>query len=134
MKQLISESKASHYKPFSILVTGATGFIGSKLISSLVSSGYTVKGLSRKELPNNENTKYVKADVFNFDELKNAMSGIDTAFYLLHSMEGHKEDWQKFAARERIQAQNFLRAATETGVKRIIYLGGLVRFISSYAQ
>ena len=126
MKQLISESKASHYKPFSILVTGATGFIGSKLISSLVSSGYTVKGLSRKELPNNENTKYVKADVFNFDELKNALSGIDTAFYLLHSMEGHKEDWQKFAARERIQAQNFLRAATETGVKRIIYLGGLV--------
>ena len=126
MKQMISQSDISHSKPFSILVTGATGFIGSRLISSLVSSGYTVKGLSRKQLPGNDKIKYVKADVFNFDELKNAMSGIETAFYLLHSMEGDKGDWQEFAAREKIQAQNFLRAATESGVKRIIYLGGLV--------
>ena len=123
---MISQSNDSHYKSFSILVTGATGFIGSRLISSLISSGYTIKGLSRKQLPGNEKVKYVKADVFNFDELKNAMSGIETAFYLLHSMEGDKGDWQEFAAREKIQAQNFLRAATESGVKRIIYLGGLV--------
>ena len=108
------------------MVTGATGFIGSRLIQSLISSGYAVKGLSRKQLPGNDKVKYVKADVFNFDELKNAMSGIETAFYLLHSMEGDKADWQEFASREKIQAQNFLRAATESGVKRIIYLGGLV--------
>ncbi|KEQ57291.1 UDP-glucose 4-epimerase protein [Marine Group I thaumarchaeote SCGC AAA799-B03] len=126
MEQVVSQSDISHPKPFSILVTGATGFIGSKLISFLTSSGYTVKGLSRKQLPGNDKVKYVKADVFNFDELKNAMSGIETAFYLLHSMEGDKGDWQEFAAREKIQAQNFLRAATESGVKRIIYLGGLV--------
>ncbi|KFM18874.1 UDP-glucose 4-epimerase protein [Marine Group I thaumarchaeote SCGC AAA799-P11] len=126
MEQMVSQSDISHPKPFSILVTGATGFIGSKLISFLTSSGYTVKGLSRKQLPGNDKVKYVKADVFNFDELKNAMSGIETAFYLLHSMEGDKGDWQEFAAREKIQAQNFLRAATESGVKRIIYLGGLV--------
>lgn len=126
MKQMTFSSTASHYKPFSILVTGATGFIGSRLISSLVSNGYTVTGLSRKKLNDDKKIKYVQADVFNFDELKNAMSGIDTAFYLLHSMEGDKGDWQEFAAREKIQAQNFLRAATESGVKRIIYLGGLV--------
>ncbi|QDI89572.1 NAD-dependent epimerase/dehydratase family protein [Candidatus Nitrosopumilus sp. SW] len=126
MEQMVYQSPTSHYKPFSILVTGATGFIGSRLISSLVSSGYTVKGLSRKQLPGNDKVKYVKADVFNFDELKNAMAGIDTAYYLLHSMEGDKGDWQEFAKREKIQAQNFLRAATESGVKRIIYLGGLV--------
>jgi len=54
------------------------------------------------------------------------MSGIDTVFYLLYSMEGDKRGWQEFAARERIQAQNFLKAATESGVKRIIYLGCLV--------
>ena len=126
MRQLISSSNVSDYRPFSILVTGATGFIGSRLISSLVSSGYSVKGLSRKKLSDSPKVKYVQADVFNFDELKNAMSGIDTAFYLLHSMEGGKEDWQEFTAREKIQAQNFLRAATESGVKRIIYLGGLV--------
>ena len=126
MEQMVSQSNAAHSKPFSILVTGATGFIGSRLISSLVSSGYTVKGLSRKDLPDHDGVKYVKADVFNFNELKNAMSGIDTAFYLLHSMEGDKGDWQEFATREKIQSQNFLRAATESGVKRIIYLGGLV--------
>ncbi|ABX12873.1 NAD(P)H-binding protein [Nitrosopumilus maritimus] len=126
MKQVISSSKSSDYKPFSILVTGATGFIGSRLISSLVSSGYTVKGLSRKQLSGNDKVKYVKADAFNFDELKNAMFGIDTAYYLLHSMEGDKGDWQEFATRENNQAQNFLKAATESGVKRIIYLGGLV--------
>jgi len=126
MEQMVSQSNSSHSKPFSILVTGATGFIGSRLISSLVSSGYTVKGLSRKDLPDHDGVKYVKADVFNFNELKNAMSGIDTAFYLLHSMEGDKGDWQEFATREKIQSQNFLRAATESGVKRIIYLGGLV--------
>ena len=126
MTQIISVSDISDYKPFSILVTGATGFIGSRLISSLVSSGYSVKGLSRKELSDTEKIKYVKADVFNSDELKNAMSGIDTAYYLLHSMEGEKKDWQEFAAREKIQAQNFLKAATESGVKRIIYLGGLI--------
>lgn len=126
MIQMIDTSNISDYKPFSILVTGATGFIGSKLITSLVSSGYTVKGLSRRQLPDNDKVKYVKADVFNFDELKNALSGIDTAYYLLHSMEGDKGDWQEFTARERTQAQNFLKAATESGVKRIIYLGGLV--------
>ena len=73
MKQMVSQSNDSHYKPFSILVTGATGFIGSRLISSLVSSGYSVKGLSRKQLSGNDKVKYVKADVFNFDELKNTM-------------------------------------------------------------
>ncbi|MHA7734203.1 NAD(P)H-binding protein [Nitrosopumilus sp. S6] len=113
-------------RPFSILVTGATGFIGSKLISLLSSSGYSVKGLTRKQLPDSEKIKYVQADVFKFDELKNALYGIDVAFYLLHSMEGNKDNWQEFVEREKIQAKNFLKAATESGVKRIIYLGGLV--------
>ena len=112
--------------PFSILVTGATGFIGSRLISELSSAGYTVKGLSRKKLPDSENVKYVQADVFDIDQLQNAMKGIETAYYLLHSMEGSKDEWQEFASREKIQAENFLKAATQAGVKRIIYLGGLV--------
>lgn len=110
----------------SILVTGATGFIGSRLVSVLSSSGYTVKGLSRKKLSDTKNVKYVQADVFNLDQVKSAMCGIDIAYYLLHSMEGNKSEWQEFASRERIQAQNFLHAATAAGVKRIIYLGGLV--------
>lgn len=116
----------SQSTPLSILVTGATGFIGSRLVSVLSSSGYTVKGLSRKKLADTKNIKYIQADVFNLDQLKSAMHGINIAYYLLHSMEGSKSEWQEFASRERIQAENFLNAATTAGVKRIIYLGGLV--------
>jgi len=112
--------------PFSILVTGATGFIGSRLISLLSSYGYTVTGLSRKKLHDTENIKYVQADVFDIEQLTNSMNGIEVAYYLLHSMEGSKSEWKEFASREKIQSQNFLIAATKSGVKRIIYLGGLV--------
>jgi uncharacterized protein YbjT (DUF2867 family) len=115
-----------HIKPYSILVTGATGFIGTKLISSLSKNGYKITGMSRKKLEDSENIRFVTADVFDVAQLENAMKGIEIAYYLLHSMEGNKEEWKEFSSRERIQAQNFLRAATKAGVKRIIYLGGLV--------
>lgn len=112
--------------PYSIFVSGATGFIGSRLISLLTSSGYTVTGLSRRKIPNSNNVKYIQADVFDLKQLTEALRGAEVAYYLLHSMEGDKSEWQEFASREKIQAQNFLKAATDTGVKRIIYLGGLV--------
>ena len=113
-------------KSFSIMITGATGFIGSRLISNLTKNGYSVKGMSRRKIPSIRNVKYVKADVFDIKELEDALSGVDVAYYLLHSMEGNKEEWKEFANREKIQAQNFLSAATKSDVKRIIYLGGLV--------
>ena len=121
-----SNQALSKLSPFSILVTGATGFIGSRLISKLSNDGHTVKGLSRKKLDDTKNVKYVQADVFDLEQLTNAMSGIEVAYYLLHSMEGSKNEWEEFASREKIQAENFLKAATNAGVKRIIYLGGLV--------
>lgn len=126
MNQKILDHPFSESKPYSILVTGATGFIGSRLISFLSSSGYAIKGMSRKKLQDSNNVKYVQADVFDVDQLEKTMSGIDVVYYLLHSMEGSKEKWKEFASRERIQAQNFLNAATKANVKRIIYLGGLV--------
>lgn len=126
MEQISSGKTLSQSSPFSIMVSGSTGFIGSRLISLLASNGYTVTGLSRKKLDNTKNVKYVQADVFDKDQLSHAMNGIEVAFYLLHSMEGNKDQWQEFASREKIQAQNFLQAATKAGVKRIIYLGGLV--------
>ena len=126
MKQQIIKNSHPQMIPFSILVTGATGFIGSKLISKLTSSGYSVKGMSRKKKLNSSKVKYIQADVFEKKQLEKAMSGIDVAYYLLHSMEGDKEEWKKFALREKSQAKNFLKAATKAGVKRIIYLGGLV--------
>ncbi len=112
--------------PFSIMVTGTTGFIGSRLVSLLSSNGYTVTGLSRQKLSNTQNVKYVQADVFDNDKLDQSMQGIEIVYYLLHSMEGSKSEWQEFANREKVQAQNFLKSATKAGVKRIIYLGGLV--------
>ena len=109
-----------------ILVTGATGFIGSRLIIALTKKGYKVTGMSRKPLKSSDEVRYVQADVFDLPQLEKAMNGIEIAYYLLHSMEGNKENWKEFSTRERIQAQNFLEAATKVGIKRIIYLGGLV--------
>ena len=113
-------------KPYDILVTGASGFIGKKLLSKLTNSGFTVTAMSRSKYPDTENVKRVQADAFDVDSLIQATEGIETAFYLLHSMEGSKKEWAEFANREKQQAENFLRAATDSGVKRIIYLGGLV--------
>lgn len=121
-----SQSRQQMSSQTSILVTGATGFIGSRLLNGLAQKDYCVKALSRKARANTQNVKFVKADLFSQDELELALDGIQTAFYLVHSMEGDKKSWKEFAARERLQAQNFLKAATKTGVQRIIYLGGLV--------
>ena len=108
------------------MVTGATGFIGTRLISHLSKLGYSVKGMSRREISDTSNVKYVQADVFDATQLENALTGVEVAYYLLHSMEGSKDHWKEFASREKTQAQNFLKAATNAGVERIIYLGGLV--------
>ena len=116
----------SQNKPYDILVTGSTGFIGKKLLAKLDETGFKVKAMSRSKYPDTENTKHVQADAFDVDSLSAATEGVETAFYLLHSMEGSKKEWAEFANREKQQAQNFLKAATESGVKRIIYLGGLV--------
>jgi len=106
-------------------------------LAKLDETGFKVKAMSRSKYPDTENTKYVQADAFDVDSLSAATEGVETAFYLLHSMEGSKKEWAEFANREKQQAQNFLKAATESGVKRIIYLGGLVKkftFIKTYEK
>lgn len=113
-----------------VLVTGATGFIGSRLIPRLVSDGFEVVGMSRRRMDGKgagsaKGVRYVQADAFDPEGLGRAMRGVDVAYYLIHSMEGGSGTWQKFAEREMLQARNFLEAATRAGVKRIIYLGGL---------
>lgn len=71
--------------------------------------------------------KVVEADVMDYQSLLKSMSGVDVAFYLIHSMEGSTaKEWKKFVQKDKNAAKNFAKAATECGVKRIIYLGGLV--------
>jgi nucleoside-diphosphate-sugar epimerase len=113
MTQPLLNEKINQTSPYSIMVTGVTGFIGSRLLSLLSSNGYTVTGLSRKKLNDVNNVKYIQADVFDKEQLIKSMQGIEVAYYLLHSMEGSKREWQEFANREKVQAQNFLEAATK---------------------
>src|SRR5918995_1959252 len=124
-----------------ILVTGASGFIGSRVVSKLLSlalssssnKNYEILCLSRNRdslkdsyWKHEDVLKIVEADVNNYSQLVKAMNGVNVAFYLIHSMEGLSKKWKEFAQKDRTAAENFAKAATECGVERIIYLGGLI--------
>ncbi len=126
LEKMAALKESAKIGDYSILVTGATGFIGKKLTERLSKTGYKVTAMSRTLHQNSDNVKFVAADALELNTLSNAFKGVETAFYLLHSMEGSKKEWEQFADREKTQAQNFLKAAENAGVKRIIYLGGLV--------
>ncbi len=108
-----------------ILLTGATGYVGGRLLPLLEAKGYHVRCMSRRPAALDVNlggkTEVVKADVLNIDTLTTAMEGVETAFYFVHSM-GSTAD---FEVKDRQAAQNFTDAACQAGVRRIIYLGGL---------
>lgn len=117
-----------------ILVTGATGFIGNRIVKRLLADGhYKVRCMTRNpeniyELFNlsGDIVEVVKADASNYLELVEALKEVDIAFYLIHSMEGSTKKWQEFSTRDRIAAENFAKAASQTNTKRIIYLSGLI--------
>ena len=108
-----------------ILLTGATGYIGRRLLRVLEAEGHRVRCLARRPEYLRERvaeaTEVARGDLLDHDSLVAAMGGIDTAYYLVHSL-GSAGD---FADEERQCAQNFADAAREAGVSRIIYLGGL---------
>jgi len=112
-----------------ILVTGATGYIGARLVPRLLSAGYRVKAVSRSmdklkgcHWANHENVELCSADVMNPDSIQAACQGCDVAYYLVHSMNSQQRD---FSAADRKAAQNMVTAAEGAEIKRIIYLGGL---------
>ena len=109
-----------------ILVTGPTGYIGGRLIPRLLEKGYAVRCLARhpedlEGRPWSGRVQILKGDVYCGHGLKEALAGADAAYYLVHSM----ADTRNFEAFEETSARNFSAAASEAGVKNIIYLGGL---------
>ncbi len=108
-----------------VLLTGATGYVGGRLIPLLVAEGCRVRCLTRRaSSQSNFDTACVDVAVGNAldkESLNEALRGIDTAYYLIHSMGDHED----FEQMDRRAAQNFAEVCSEQGVKRIIYLGGL---------
>jgi len=108
-----------------ILLTGATGYVGGRLLPLLVADGYRVRCLARQpehlspRVP--AGVEVVQGDVLNAASLPAAMQGVETAYYLVHSM-GATGDFEK---QDSVAAENFAAAARAAGVQRIIYLGGL---------
>ena len=107
-----------------ILLTGASGYIGSRLLRVLEEGGCSVRCLARQPervAAGRATTDVVAGDCLDEASLDAAMKGVDQAYYLVHSM----SSGPGFAARDRQAAANFGRAARRAGVRRIIYLGGL---------
>ena len=107
-----------------ILMTGATGYIGGRLLRALEDRGRVVRCLARR--PENvaagrTTTEVVTGDCLDEASLDRALAGVDTAYYLVHSM----ASGANFASLDRRAADNFGRAAARAGVRRIVYLGGL---------
>ncbi len=108
-----------------ILLTGATGYVGGRLLPLLEQRGYRVRCLTRRpdalQAVVGAGTQVMQGDVLDAESLTAAMDGIDAAFYLVHSM-GSTADFEQ---EDRHAAGNFAEAAQRAGVRRIIYLGGL---------
>jgi uncharacterized protein YbjT (DUF2867 family) len=107
-----------------VLVTGVTGYIGSRLVPRLQRNGCHVRGLSRHAGAGAPDVTMVTGDAVSGAGLDRALDGVEVAYFLIHAME--RSDDGAFEARERVAAENFARAAAAAGVGRIVYLGGLI--------
>jgi uncharacterized protein YbjT (DUF2867 family) len=106
-----------------VLVTRAGGFIGRRLVRTLVRQSVHVRCASRKDgesMP--DGVEAVVADLLDPFSLEKAFAGVDTAYYLVHSMAGGRSGFEE---RDRLAARNFVEAAERSGLRRVIYLGGL---------
>jgi uncharacterized protein YbjT (DUF2867 family) len=114
-------------KPAKCLVTGATGYIGGRLIRELLAHGYRVRVLARKperlkDHPWIDRVEVVSGDAHDVEALDKALEGIDVAYYLLHALMS-KDDFEQ---EEKDIAQKFGEAAKRASIQRIVYLGGII--------
>ena len=103
-----------------VLVTGATGFIGRRLVPALLDAGHDVRAMTRHPDTYDGPGEPVGADVMDTDSLRPALEGVDVAIYLVHSL-----DDPDFERKDADAARAFGTAAAEAGVSQIVYMGGL---------
>ncbi|MBI5055036.1 MAG: NAD(P)H-binding protein [Nitrospirae bacterium] len=115
-----------------VLVLGATGFIGSRLIKVLAKKDIKMRLLVRSTskasalVPKNSDIEIIEGDILKNENLGEAMKGIHSAYYLIHSMGGKLFSQRlDFAEKDKQAAGNLVKASDTAGLKRIIYLGGL---------
>jgi uncharacterized protein YbjT (DUF2867 family) len=106
--------------PSSVLVTGATGFVGKRLVPELIERGHSVKAMTRNPDEYDGPGTAVYGDVHDPGTLAEALDGVDVAVYLVHSL-----DDDDFERKDGAAARGFGLAAAATGVEQIVYLGGL---------
>lgn len=114
-------------EPAKCLVTGATGYIGGRLIRELLTHGYRIRILARnperlKDHPWISQVEVVSGDAHDPKVLAEALAGIDVAYYLLHALMSK----ENFENEEKDLAEHFGQSAKAAGVKRIVYLGGII--------
>jgi uncharacterized protein YbjT (DUF2867 family) len=108
------------------LVTGASGYIGGRLVPELLRAGWTVRAMARtptrlRDAPWAGDVEVAVADVTDAEALAGALADVDVAYYLVHSIGGKPE----FEEQDRTAALTFAGCAAAAGVRRIVYLGGL---------
>lgn len=114
-----------------ILIVGATGYVGGRLVPQLLDAGYRVRAMDRslaklegRPWGSHPQVELIEGNVLDLESLRNAVKGCAAGYYLVHSMNPNSKD---FAQTDRAAAENMVSAAAAAGLERLIYLGGLGR-------